>query len=325
MTLLPTVRTQLVDAVQRADSPRRRWRPEFISTAPGARRQSRDRLIMTALVALTLAIVAGALAVLHVHRTPHVTPAAVPPVPTVPGVRRARQELVSHFAVLRTAQTPADRDPQLIDPFLAGRLGQQQAMQQQLKRLGSPRLDRELMRVVPVPVFNAEVAFEPTTWAPVASSGRRSEGLNITMRIGVAKTIPPSQQFGSGPRPTSVGTVLDDGLAASDGRIGNRLAGVVAVPDGVARVRLRVTGVDRAPDGVTPAAFGTADTAVAHNLAPFELPIPRIFDRRVRGTELMGLSATAHATWVDADGKVIRQTTTPLDVMLRLHGNAPPR
>ena len=142
------------------------------------------------------------------------------------------------------------------------------------------------------------------------------------MRIGTANTIPPDQEFGTGPETASVKTVLAHGLALSDGQIGDRLAGVVAVPDGVARIRMRIIHLTGSPASVTLSAFGTAEAMVTDNLAPFELRIPTTTNRRMYSA-LLGIPATAQTTWYGSAGHVIKQTSTDLDVFIRLHGKGP--
>lgn len=234
-----------------------------------------------------------------------------------------RQELIEDFGVLRRPQTNADRDPQLLlMPFrISQRLQRTHknpppGLEQLLRRFGYAQLDQSLVRVVSLPRFDAKLAFDPATWRPSASASRRSEGLNLVMRIGSAPTIPPAEEFGTGPTPTSVATLLAHGLTLSNGVFGtNTIDGVVVVHDGVARVTLRPIRLIQPPASLDPVAFGTVSTTVKDNVGAFQFPIPAATNRHMyTGTD--GVPAIAEAIWYDASGNAIKQTTTNLDLLM---------
>ena len=160
----------------------------------------------------------------------------------------------------------------------------------------------------------------PTTFKPSPSSSRRSEGVNLVLRIGSAATIPPSSESGTGPRPTSIDTIRAHGLALTNNVRGNdTLDGVVLVPDGVAKITLRVTRIIKAPVTVDPNQFGTATAPVHDNIAAFQLPIPTATSRHAFSS-LFGTAAVAQVTWYGTDGNVIKHTTTSLDVLIKVSG-----
>jgi hypothetical protein len=175
-----------------------------------------------------------------------------------------------------------------------------------------------LVRVVPVSLFDAKVAFDPATWQPSPPSPSRSEGLDLVLRIGTAASIPPAAEDGTGVAPTGVATLLAHGLALTDAGPHNAAVdGVLVVPDNVARVFLRPVRMDRAPVRVEPTSFGTATAAVHNNVAAYRLRLPTV----TAPGAVSGVFATggvAEVTWFDAAGKVIKTTTTNLGLFVRV-------
>jgi hypothetical protein len=313
MNMLPTVRRQLVEAVERRAQPA--WRAT-LARRLGPRRRRRPtaaHIAIAALCAVPVVIAAGALVLLGAHRAAPTPPAQARP-------ETARQQLIDQFAVLRRPQTPADRDSRLLmAPFLAVPHRTSPGFTQLLRQLGYPKLDQALMRVVRVPRFDAKVAFEPLTWQPYPSSPRRSEGLELVLWLGSASTIPPSSEDGTGP--TAVPSLLAHGLALADARRNNTvIEGVVVVPDRVAKVTVRPIRLLRTPVQVDASTFGAATAAVRDNVAAFELRLPTVHSPRFRGSDLFGSGAQAEVTWFDASGKVIKRTTMDLDVFIRVVG-----
>lgn len=228
----------------------------------------------------------------------------------------SRQELVQALGILRTQQTRSDLDPDFGPGFfgLTSLLG---------KRWGYPKLDRALVRVVHLPAWHAKAALEPATFQPSPSSPNRVEGLDLNLWIGSARTIPPSSDTGTGPRPTTVSTLLAHGLAITDGTPGKKLVdGVMVVPDGVARITLTPIRLIHPPVTVNPSRFGTATATVRDNVAAFQLPIPTLANRHAFSGEF-GAPAVAQDVWFDAGGNVVKRTTTTLDLFVTVSGKGP--
>jgi hypothetical protein len=315
MTMFPTVRGQVMAAAERRAHVRRLPLTRLDLSAPGWLALGG----VLVLVVMSLAVGAGALFLLSSHGAK--LEASGPA-----GVQQTRQQLINNLSVLRRPQVPADRDPQFLPgPFENVKLNHRRpplGFRPVLARWGYPIFDRPLARVVEVPALNARVALEPATWRPSASSSHRVEGLDVMMRIGAAKTIPPSTEFGTGPRPTSVGTLLAHGIVLSGPLAGGRgeIAGAIVVPDGVARVTLRpIRLIGRPVVSLDLSRFSTISEPVHDNVATFTAPLPTTVDRTLfSGT--YGFSAVAKATWFDTQGKVVKNTTTQLDLLIRVKG-----
>lgn len=329
MTILPQLEHDLFDLAEQrlpaagADTRQasRRTRLDRRGRRPGLRRRlSTTARTLPVLLGTGLTLVVAALALTlarHTGRPPAAPPARPPQ--TAP----ARQQLIEAFGVLRRRQVREDRDADLLPGFLsfASRHAHLPAgLRRRLAQLGDPELDRSLVRVVAFPAWHGKVGIDPTTWRPSASSRRRSEGINLNLWVGAKPTIPPSSDEGTGPRPTSVGTLLAHGLAlATNLPGGSVLYGVVLVPDGVARVTLRPIRVGASPVRIEPGRLGTGDAPVRDNIGTFQLPIPTVIDRTAI-SGLFGTSAMFRATWRDSSGSVIRRTTTRIDVLIRVKG-----
>lgn len=344
MTILPQLEQDLFQAARQclpaanlsdgSDDPRRHGRDRTRRRAGLGRRPAVAATARTLpiLLAIVVTVVVAAFALILIHHGRQSQPAS-----PATSVKAARQQLVQMFAVLRRPQSKADLDPEL-DPgfFSLASIPEQFArrhkpppagLERRLAQLGSPKLDQALVRVVPIPAWHAKVGIEPATWRPSPSSRQRSEGLDLELWIGTKRTIPPSSDIGSGPRPTSVDTIRAHGLALADNAPGqNLIDGVILVPDGVARITLRLIRVIHAPLSIDPNQFGTATATVHDNIAAFQLSIPAATSRNTL-SGMFGTSAIAETTWFDASGNVIKHTTTNLDVLIKVVGKraAPPR
>jgi hypothetical protein len=335
MTILPQLERDLFDAAKQrlpaADTPdQTRDHPRRPEPRTTRRAGARRRLAATATtvpillaVAVTVIVAAFALTLIHHGRQP-------PPAKPASSVQATRQQLIQMLSVLRRPQTKADLDPELSPlPRLAStpqRPGRQHqrppaGLERFLARLGYPKLDRALVRVVKIPSWDAKVGIEPATWQPSPSSPRRVEGVDLSMWIGSKSTIPPSSEIGTGPRPTSVGTLRAHGLALTNNARGKHLMdGVLLVPDGVARITLRPIRVIGPPVKLDASQFGAVTATVHDNIAAFQLPIPTI-TKRPAISGMFGTSAVAQTTWFDANGQVLKQTTTNLPVLIKVIGN----
>lgn len=321
MTLLPTVREQLTQAVRDAGRPGAR--------VPGAERSGgRGRIVpwlrqsrlsagnALAAASLLLALVIGAGALLAVGRQRPAPPAAAQ------RVQPALRVLTAHFSVLRRPQTAADQSTQLL-PTPFGIPALHPAPERSFARLGYPELERSLIRVISLPKLDAQVAFDPATWRLTWRSSRRAAGLYLVMHIGTASTFWPVQQFGSGPEPTSVATLLAHGLAITNPHVAEGLSdGVLVVPDGVARVTLRPVRLVGLPAPIGPAAYGSVTATVSHNLALFQLPIPVAITWRT-ASGVYSARSIAEATWYGPSGTIIKRTTTSVDVFVTVRGKGP--
>jgi hypothetical protein len=332
MTILPQLEHDLFQAANErlpaADSPdgarRRRRGPH----ATGRWSALRRRLSMTAtaaplLLGIAITVIIAALALTLSHGG-----GQSPPATTAARAQTARGQLIQALGVLRRPQTKADLDPELVPGFIRiaeipgryarGHTRPPAGLERFLARMGYPKLDRALARVVKIPEWQAKVGIEPLTWRPSPSSHHRTEGLNLALWIGSAPTIPPSSDIGTGP--TSVATFLAHGIALADNVRGtDRMDGIVLVPDGVAKITLRPIRILRAPVRVDPRGFGTVTATVHDNIAAFQLSIPTVTSKSmVLG--VFGTTAQAQATWFDASGNVVKRPTTNLPVLIKVLG-----
>lgn len=340
MTILPQLEHDLFQAAKRhlpaADAQdgtrgqaRRAEPPSTGRRADFGRRVASAARTVPMLLAVAVTVIVAVFALSLSHGGHRFVPAT-----SAENVQATRHQLIQMLGVLRRPQTKADLDPEL-DPALLGiaSIPQQFARQhkrlpagleRRLAQLGYPKLDRALVRVVKIPAWHAKVGIEPATWQPSPSSPQRSEGLDLELWIGTKPMIPPSSEDGTGPQLTSIDTIRAHGLAlAGNARGQNLIDGVLLVPDGVARITLRLSRVIRAPVRIDPSQFGTATAAVHDNIAPFQLSMPTLIptgsgQSTVSG--MFGTSAVAQTTWFDASGNVIKHTTTNLDVLIKVVG-----
>jgi hypothetical protein len=237
------------------------------------------------------------------------------------GVQAARQDLTRVLGVLRRPQTRADLDPRLLSGASVPRAFDRAAG----AIWGHPELDRSLVRVVDIPGWHAKVAIDPATYRPSTASAQRSEGVDLSMWIGDARTAPPASYVGTGSKPVSARTVREHGVALSDP---TRAKAVILVPDGVASLTvqpIRLTPPHIAPGyqqppAVRPSDFASMTAGVHDNVAPFELKIPIITDPNARSRMTFFFVAEVRATWFDSRGRVIRQTTNELDLPVAVRG-----
>jgi hypothetical protein len=340
MTILPQLEHDLLQAARRylpagdaQDGTRdhaRRRRPLSTGRWAGFRRWvATTARTVPMLLAVAVTVIIAAFALSLSHRGRQSVPAT-----SAGGVQATRRQLIQMFGVLRRPQTKADLDPELNPSFVSFTSVPQQfarqhkrlpkGLERRIAQLGDPKLDRTLVRVVKIPGWHAKVGIETATWQPSRSSPQRSEGLDLELWIGTKPTIPPSSEDGTGPQLTSIDTIRTHGLAVADKARGQHLIdGVVLVPDGVARITVRLIRVIRAPVNIDPSQFGTATATVHDNIAPFQLAIPTVIPTgagRNAVSGLFGTSAVAQTTWFDADGIVIKHTTTNLDVLIKVVG-----
>jgi hypothetical protein len=317
MTVLPTVRDQLLRTAERRASGQSSGRPSRLRGLSAARWLPAGHLLAAALVAVSIVIGAAAIVVIGARRSVPISPAAVG------SVRASRQQLIRLLGVLRRPQTSADLDPtfvpgffaiaQSVNPFIRPPGG----LERRMAQLGNPELDRSLVRVITIPGWNAKVALTPATWQPSRASDQRSEGLDLELQVGA------SGLTGTGPRPTSVADVQAHGLAISNAvPVNGSAEGVIVVPDGVAKVTLTPIRLISPPAALDPLLIGTTTTTVHENVAPFKFSIPAAINRRM-WSNVYGVPAVAKAIWFDANGNVIRQTTTHLDLFVNVLGKGP--
>lgn len=340
MTILPQLEHDLFHAAKRhleaTDVPDgAREHPGPHGRHPASRAAGfRRRLAMTArtvpmLLAISVTVIVAVFALSLSHSARRSAPAT-----SADSVQTTRHQLIQTLGVLRRPQTKADLDPEVAPAFLGiASIPQQFAhqhkrlppgLERRVAQLGYPKLDRALVRVVKIPAWHAKVGIEPATWQPSPSSPQRSEGLDLELWIGTKPTIPPSSEDGTGPQLTSIETIRSHGLALAENARGQHLIdGVLLVPDGVARITLRLTRVIRTPVGVDPSQFGSATATVHDNIAPFQLSIPTVIPTgagRDTVSGMFGTSAVAQTTWFDSSGNVIKHTTTDLDVLIKVVG-----
>lgn len=246
------------------------------------------------------------------------------------GATSPRAELIQAIAVLRRPQVKADLDPQFQYPYFFNARIYKSLPRTALAQWGYPKADRALLRVVTVPSLQAHVLLAPTTYQPSATARQRSEG------IGIAVRSPGNYLTGSGPKPTSASSFLTHGLSVFFGAHSGSDAGVLLVPDGIASVTLgpfRPVPLST-PGGVDSSALKAATAAIQatasvhDNLAAFKLTTPLMSSKRSvsahrggrSGSALLVLPTTAQATWFDANGHVIRRTTTEVHLLVSVRG-----
>jgi hypothetical protein len=181
------------------------------------------------------------------------------------------------------------------------------------------RLDTSLIRVVPVPRSGDTVALVPATAPASPGSARRTEGLDVIIAF-------PDGAASPGPTPTSVTELRTHGLAVSGTNATptmRSVVGAVVVPDGVTTVTLQPVRLISPPAPVDPRRFGTSTTSVHDNIAAYRFTVPYVHDRRQKSS-VYAVTVVARATWHDRHGTVIAQTTTQLQLWLKVRGNNGP-
>lgn len=181
------------------------------------------------------------------------------------------------------------------------------------------RLDPSLIRVVPVPRSPDSVALIPATAPASPGSRRRAKGLDISIAYHDGAASP-------GPTPTSVTEIRTHGLAVSGTNATPTMRsvfGAVVVPDGVATVTLFPIRLISAPAPVDPRRFGTSTTTVHDNVAAYRFSVPYVHDPHQKSL-VYAVTVVAQATWRDRHGNLIRQTTTQLQLWLRVRGDNGP-
>jgi hypothetical protein len=181
------------------------------------------------------------------------------------------------------------------------------------------RLDTSLIRVVPVPRSADSVALVPATAAASPGSPRRAEGLDIFIAFPDGAATP-------GPTPTSVTELRTHGLAVSGTNATptmRSVAGAVVVPDGVATVTLQPVRLISPPASVDPRRFGTSTTSVHDNIAGYRFAVPYVRDPHQKSL-VYAVTAVARASWRDRHGTIVAQTTTQLQLWLKVRGNNGP-
>jgi hypothetical protein len=284
---------------------RRAWVPSLGAT-----------ITMIAVLA-AVAIGAGAIALLD-HRHPVSRPAAGPG-----RSLSSRQQLVRTLGVLRAPQTPAARDPRLVDPILLipGRFARlHEPIPAGLKRFlaasGNPIPDRALIRVVQLPGLNAELGLVPTSYQPSANSPRRAEGLYLSL---LGRGV--DGDTGTSGIPTSLASLRSHGRAIFNTAPNGSTAGALVVPNGVVEVQLGPFRLVDPPVPINAADIANATARVHENVAAFDISVPTVINHKV-ASGLYGVPAVAVAIWFDADGNIIRHTTTDLDLFVRIRGHA---
>lgn len=181
------------------------------------------------------------------------------------------------------------------------------------------RLDTSLIRVVPVPRSGDTVALVPATAPASPRSLRRAEGLDIFIAFHDGAASP-------GPAPTSVTELRTHGLAVSGSNATPTMRsvfGAIVVPDGVARVTLQPIRLISPPAPVDPRRFATSTTLVHNNIAAYRFTVPHVHDPRQKSL-VYAVTVVARETWSDRHGTVIAQTTTQLQLWLKVRGNNGP-
>jgi hypothetical protein len=285
------------------------------------------RAITVLSVAVVIAIAVGALVLLGGHRSS--------PIPNTTGGVASRHQLLETLGVLRSPPSAADRRAIACaksvprPPSVAFRTCRTSGVpsffvflprsgpgtRQMNAQFGYPRLDSSLIRIVPIPHLHASVTIAPATWQPSPHSPRRAEGIELALNQ-------PRGQSGTGPKPTSLTTVINHGLAITNAQMTpsqRTVFGAMLVPDGVAKLTLEPIRVFSPPAPLKPSQFGRVTTHVHDNVASFQVPVPTATNPQ-RKSALYGVAVIAKATWFDRHGRIIDRITTQLYLSINLHG-----
>jgi hypothetical protein len=241
MTILPTVREQVMQAARRRSH----------GSVPRAGTPVIGHLLTAVMSALAIAVAVGGLVLLGEHRSA--------PTSNAGSETTTRHELLQMLGVLRAPPNATNRRviacarslpappsaafracrrtgiPGWVLVLRRMRIGPRiyprvrSTIEQVEARWGYPQLDPSLIRVVPIPQFD-DVVKDP-------------RGLT-----------------GTGPKPTSVASVKTHGLAIFDANptsANGTVPGALVVPDGVGRVTLQPIRLISPPVALDPRLFGT--------------------------------------------------------------------
>jgi hypothetical protein len=266
MTLLPQVRGQLDAAAHRKVATIGRTRgytPVGWDVAPIGRRtrSAMNAVGMALLVSCSLAIVLGAVVLLHAHHARPAANAAGSGPHAAPGA--AAQPLLRTLGALRRAQTKADLDPRLLR-IVDGRRA--------LWAVGTP--DVSLIRLATVTPWGSKVflvPYKPLTVREIAKLPAQLRALawRTLRRQGRAETVATLEVGGPAgggvccASATEINRIGDSFWAGGPGSAPTR--GVVVVPDGVSDVTLMLARVR--PGGRADKLSAT----VHNNVAAFEI------------------------------------------------------
>lgn len=340
MSLLPALERELIAAESRLFAAHRAG--GRISFLAGSRGRPRPGAIVVAVgVAVALAVAVIVVAVSG-RAVPHTAPLS----PARESVSNSRQELLRILGVLRAPATATDLkaitcasapatprslalpecrsllDRSLLWPRLAPSPARYSngnpGARQRLPGVGSPRLDRTLIRVVSIPKVSASIALLPQTWQPSRHSRRRTEGIVLAVALGRSVTT-------TGPSPSSVATLRARGLATTAGNATPQMHSVIdviVVPDGVASVTLRPIRLIAPPAPINPRRFGTVTTSIHNNVGAFRFNVPTARNPHTP-SGVKYVHVLMRETWSDPHGKIIARTTTRIPLWLRVHGIGP--
>lgn len=310
MTVLPTIRRQLLQAAERnaaAGAPTFSW-PRSKWGVPRRLALATSHVLTVALIALTIAVAAGAILLLGHGRHSQVAASSAP---------STRQELLQTLGVLQTSQTATDRSVAACIERTAHKFVTNKCLHYVpeiigitespapvangfIASVGNPKWDLALIRTVPLGLPGAAVTFYPGTWRGVIEGPTK----------GMVSSPPPSAPRGWG----FVATFVDHGYAeSSQTTVGTlRAHGLVLLPYTRPSTLLAVAII--VPDGVSKVTVGMVTLGGQHwsenvtedvhdNVAAVQLRVP--------GSRFTGVqSASLRMTWLGARGAVIRRTTT---------------
>jgi hypothetical protein len=318
MTLLPEFHDQLHAAAWRRAGRRRRLTPPGVAFVDQLKAVGAGvPVLLSTLVVVAVAVIA-VVTLSHGHTSSSTANRQA---------GSSRHALIQTLGVLRRPQTSADAEalrPGALPGFL--RIPTAECRGRGPASLCADRLDRSLVRRVRLPGSGYEVDFLPVASTPTSFLPLGGEGLAITLHG------PGIYLDASGPKLTDVTALRSHGavLSANVGDGVNR--GVIVVPDGVARVTLRVVRVLNQPRARERA---TASWPVRDNVALFQLDnvtVPSLRSLHLDPTTLShffyqgsgqgcdvtsaiyALPATAHMTWFNAAGTPINER--PIDISL---------
>lgn len=307
MTVLPTIRHQLLQAAERTAVDATAVRPRHLKwRLPSRVALATSHLVTAALIAVTVVVAVGAIVLLGHSRHPQVA---------APGsAANSRGQLLQTLGILRASPTATDQAAtacveRTVDKFgefkcyrdipdYAGTLiwlAEHSPPRETIASMGYPRWDFRGIRIVPLGRSTESVALFPGNWRGTfevgdvssAPSGKRNWGLVAVFGISRNET---AQSL-----PTTVGTFRAHGLVLGVPSEDMRVA--IVVPDGVARITVKMVSLGRRHW------LENATATVHGNIATLQLKAPNL------RLELPQQFGVVQVNWFNARGQIIRHTT----------------
>jgi hypothetical protein len=309
MTVMPTIRHQLLEAAERnaaAAAPTLGWR-RSIRWLPRPLVLASSHLITATLVAVTVVVAVGAIILLGHGRHSQVADRSE--------ATTSRQQLLQTLGVLRTSPTATDRRVNACVTRFAPKPGLHKCLhhipeviliterpapvaRSFIASFGNPRWDLKLIRTVPLGRSGEGVTLFPGAWRPIVEGpqpGVVSSPPSAKRTWGVVAAFVDHGYADS--LPTSGATLRAHGLVLFiSGRPSSYTRFAIIVPDGVARITIGKLSLDAGHSY----RLENVTAAVHHNVTTVKL-------------KTSGGPTFAHpvlqVSWFDSQGHIIKRTT----------------